>query len=388
MTKGILRITVVTRIFSPEPAAASLRLDTLVNELQHRGHEVTVLTTTPPKRLRPVQERAGTRRWPVLRDRSGYVRGYLQYMSFDVPLFFRVVFGSSADVYVVEPPPTTGTAMRLATAFRRRPYAYYAADIWSDAAAQTGAAGFVVRMVRALEGFAMRGAAIDLSVSQGVSARLAQLAPRADVVLVGHGVDTSLFTPNGSRRPMGADIVYVGTMSEWHGARIAVEALIKVMETSPDLTAAFIGQGSERESMQAAVIEAGLQRRIRFFDPVPAAEAAEWLRSARVALATLRPGAGYDFAVPTKLYAALACGTPVAYCGPDPVHSLVDENELGRAADYDAEQYASAIFSSLELDPVLVGPQLREWAEKNVSSRAVAEKAAAAIESVGAAEGA
>lgn len=38
--------------------------------------------------------------------------------------------------------------------------------------------------------------------------------------------------------------------------------------------------------------------------------AARWQRGATVALASVRPGAGYDFAYATKVLSALSCGTP------------------------------------------------------------------------------
>src|SRR5690606_31466811 len=104
-------------------------------------------------------------------------RGYLQYMSFDIPVFLRLIFGRRTDVYVVEPPPTTGVVARVAARIRRRPYVYYAADIWSDAAQMTGAAGWVIRAVRQMETFALRGAADNLIVSDGVVRRITELAP-------------------------------------------------------------------------------------------------------------------------------------------------------------------------------------------------------------------
>ena len=109
------------------------------------------------------------RRFPVLRDRAGYVRGYVQYLSFDVPLFFRVLFGRRVHAIVAEPPPTTGFFVRLAAAIRRTPYIYYAADIWADGASQTGAPAWIVRVVKTIERFAMRGAKTVLSVSDSLT---------------------------------------------------------------------------------------------------------------------------------------------------------------------------------------------------------------------------
>lgn len=376
---GVRRVTIVTRIYTPEPSAGSMRLQSLADELLRRGHDVRVLTTTPPRNIPTRETQEKILRWPVLRDRAGYVRGYLQYLSFDVPLVFRMLFSRRPDVYVIEPPPTTGAVARVAAWIRRRPYVYYAADIWSDAATMTGAANWVIGAVRWVEKFALRGAADNLVVSAPVVSRIEALAEGSAMTTVGHGVDTDLFSPEGPRVSEPSDVVYVGTMSEWHGAGVAVEALAIVMRADQSVTATFIGQGADKDELLATVLAHGLSDRIRFLPPVPAEEAAMWVRSARVALATLKPGAGYDFAVPTKLYAAMAVGTPVAYAGPEPLRSLVIEDRLGASASFDAIDYAGAISELLERSDGKPVNGLVDWANRFVSARAVAERAADAV---------
>lgn len=374
------RVTVVTRIYSPEPSAASLRLSAMVSALADAGADVRVVTTSPPRSARRADDdpRVDVRRWPVLRNRSGYVRGYLPYLSFDLPVFFRVLFGRRADVYVCEPPPTTGFFLRVAAWLRRTPYVYYGADIWSDASAATGAPGIVLRVVRGLEQFALRGACTVLVVSDGVRQRVAALAPGVPTSVVGHGVDLDTFTPDGPRVAESVDIVYVGTASEWHGAGIAVEALAQVMHADETVTAVFIGQGSQWNALERRVNDLGLQSRILFLPTVAPEEAAAWLRTARISLATLAPGQGYDFAVPTKLYSSVAVGTPVAYAGPDPVRRLIVDEALGVATAYEPDAYARAIGSLLsEAHGAEEG--LVRWAGENVSAAAVAERAVQTI---------
>ncbi|WP_194422089.1 glycosyltransferase family 4 protein [Microbacterium abyssi] len=375
-----VRTVIASRIFAPEPSAASLRLSALAAELDERGVDVRVLTTRPPRGTATGPDLGlDVRRWPVLRDRSGYVRGYLPYLSFDAPLFVRVLFGARGDVYVCEPPPTTGFFLRLACAIARRPYVYYAADIWSDAAQATGAPDLVIRTLRSLESFAIRGAQGVIVVTDGVASRVAALAPGANAHVVGHGVDLNRFSPDGGEIANRADIVYVGSASEWHGAEIAVRAVIDVLRSEPKTTAAFVGQGSSWPALRAAVYEAGLSERIRFVATVPPEQAAAWLRGARVSLATLVPGQGYDFAVPTKLYASVAVGTPVAYAGPDPVRGVVNQNELGRGVEYDEQALADAIRELLVTDRPEARKRLTSWAHANVSARAVARRSADAI---------
>lgn len=135
----VRRIVIATRIFTPEPAAAALRLEGLARALVSEGHEVEVLTTAFQNCPRVTRDgRLTIRRAPALRDESGVVRGYVQYLSFDIPLLLRLLASRRPDVIVNEPPPTTGVIVRLAAALRRVPYVYYAGDVLSDAAATGG----------------------------------------------------------------------------------------------------------------------------------------------------------------------------------------------------------------------------------------------------------
>ncbi|MBL3687803.1 glycosyltransferase WbuB [Leucobacter zeae] len=353
-----MRIAIASRIFDPEPSAASFRLGALAEACVAAGHATTVLTVRPPRRLsgesadarRPYR----VRRFPVLRDRSGYVRGYVQYLSFDLPLLFRILFGPRRDAIVVEPPPTTGFFVRLAATLRRTPYVYYAADIWSDAASQTGAPGWMVRAVRGIERFALRGAAVVLSVSEGVTGRLAELGIAETVVTVGNGVDVGSFLAGLSEapaaRPVTPEFVYAGTASEWHGAEVFVRALPAVRDAVPGAVVRFIGGGSERASLEALATELGVGAAVRFEPAVSAPELAPVLRGATAALASVRPGSGYDFAFPTKLYSAAVCGAPLVYAGIGPaadfVRTEVDGRPIGVGVPLDAGAVAAAMIET------------------------------------------
>lgn len=379
-----MRVTLTSRIFSPEPAAASFRLAALADALADAGNDVTVLTSTVPGGGAPSTRPAvRVRRFPVLRDRAGYVRGYAQYMSFDIPLLFRLLLSRSADVVVTEPPPTTGAVVRLACLLRRTPYVYYAADIWSDAAEAAAAPGWIVRGVRMLELFALRGAAAVLSVSEGVSQRLAELGVQDRVTLIGNGVDTELFGL-GSGRADGVSpyLVYAGTASEVHGAGIFLDAFAKVAPGRPGTRLVFIGQGADREAIERAA--RALPPGSVHFEPRLAPEAvADWLGGASASLASVRPGQGYDFAFPTKMYAAVACGTPVIYAGVGPGQAFTRQGGVGEGVGYDVEAVAAAMERALDAGPTPARrARIREWAAANVGSAAVAQRAVAAIVAV------
>ncbi len=339
---------------------------------------MTVLTSRPPSGA-DVADVTGidVRRAPVLRDRDGYVRGYLQYMSFDIPLAFRLLFVRRPDVVVVEPPPTTGTVVRVVCALRRIPYVYYAADVWTDAAANATSSGVVLRVLRALEGFAWRGARSVLSVSESMTGRLAQLGVADRVVTVGNGVDAAHFGSDGGKVDLGSPfLVYTGTASEVHGADIFARAFTRVHAEHPDARLVFVGQGSDWPLLErlAAALPAGA---LQLVPRVPPQEVAGWLRGARAALASVKPGTGYDFAFPTKLYAAALCGTPSVFAGEGPAASFLDGSPAGVAVAYDEVKVAAAMAAALDGDaPAERREAIRRWARSKASGEAVAQRAA------------
>ncbi|MFD5225007.1 glycosyltransferase family 4 protein [Microbacterium sp. NPDC058342] len=375
------RVRVVSRIYAPEPSAASQRLLSLVQGLKASGNQVAVLSSRlPSTSATPSEPHPGIARVRVLRDRSGYVRGYLPYMSFDLQAALRVLLGRRSDAILIEPPPTTGLFVGAAARWRRIPYVYYAADIWSDASAQTGAHPLVIRAVRWMEARALRRASGVLAVTTEVAERVRSLAPGAHVTVVGHGVDMDVYSPRSGdvEGTDAVDLVYVGSMSEWHGAGVLVDALARLPAGS--VKAAIVGQGSEWAALRDAVRASGLEKHVRMLETVPTSEAADWLRRARVSVATLRPGAGYDFAVPTKLYSSVAVGTPVIYAGPDPVRALVNDQRLGWGVDHDARALADAIGAALaDRTAAELRSHVAAWARENVSAAAVVTRSVKAI---------
>lgn len=371
------RVIIATRLYAPEVAAAAFRLRALARGLAEEGAVVRVVTTSPPRSAPPAPEdpRVRVSRFPVLRDRGGNVRGYLQYLSFDVPLFFRLLF-TRADLVISEPPPTTGVVVALTSWLHRRPFVHYAADIWTDGVVALGAPRFVVGVMRALERFTLRRAALVLAVSDGVTERATEFGVDPDrIATVGNGVDTDTFRRDGEtdveNRPT---FVYTGSMSEWQTPAIFVRALPRVLEEFPDARIVFFGQGVEEESTRALAQEL-VGDAVYFGGVVPPAEAARWLRGATAALASITPGIGYDFAKPTKIYAAAACGAPVVFAGVGAGAELVADNGLGWRAGYDPAAVADAMLAAARDEASGVRDARAEersrWVDENASLSAI-----------------
>ena len=405
-------VLLATRIHLPEAAAASFRLDSVEKALVADGMAVRVLTSRAPAdapRGEPDPEGVEVSRWPVLRDSSGYLRGYVPYLSFDLPLALRLLVARRPEAILVEPPPTTGAVVRVVAALRAIPYVWYAADVWSAAAASTGAADIVVRAVEKLEAFAVGGATRVIAVNDGVAQSVAELVNAAPddeswaqrIRVVPNGIDTTVFDAHGptpseqDRARIGLNgpyFVYAGTASEWQGADVFVRALAQVRRTHPKAQLLFLGRGTAwQEITQAASqLPAGPDGApaVIMHPAVPAAEAAVWQRGAAAALVSIKPGQGYDFAYPTKVLSALGCGTPVLFAGRGPVSADVRDFDLGWAAEHDAAAVAEAMRTALDTYDAEIASGTRpataqrfhDWVEDHRSLRATGQSAARVVQ--------
>lgn len=377
------RIAIVSRIFDPEPAAASLRLKAAADALASAGADVVVFTTTPPPAVSAVQPEGydyDVRRVPALRDRAGYIRGYVQYMSFDIPAFFRILFARRFDVIVVEPPPTTGIFIRLAAWLRRTPYVFYAADVWSEAATVAGAPGAVIRVVKAFERFTYRGATAVLAVSASVARRVRQATPGVRVEIVGNGYDASVFRADGPRVDKGPYLLYAGTASEVHGAGIFIDAMARVVREQPDARLVFVGQGSDWQSLQEAA-EQLPPGAVSFLPRVSPEKTAEWIRGAQATLASVRSG-GYE-AFPTKIYASVGCGVPVVFAGDGEGAAFVSASHAGWHVEEDPDAVATAMLMALRARRnERERGAIAEWARRDHALHAVGAKIVSVVASV------
>lgn len=328
------------------------------------------MTTSDPDGIR-------VRRAPVLRDRQQYVRGYLSYLSFDLPLFFRLIFAPRADIYVVEPPPTTVAVVRIVGWLRRTPYVVRAADLWSDAAAMVTRSTFVLGALRRVEVWGLSGARRLFAAHQPLAARFREVGIDTPTIAIGFGADTDTFRYEPHSEPTAPVFVYAGTHSEWHGAGIFVDAFAELLPRHPGARLRFVGNGQERERLRARASELGIDGAVDFHAPIPPAELAPILSAATASLASLKPGQGYDYAFTTKVYSSLAAGCPVIFAGVGPTGPFIRSAtaaDIGVAVDYDVSDVTAAMERAVTASP---GPDARsrlsQWMRERYSLTTIAE---------------
>lgn len=374
-----MRVTIVSRIYSPEVSAASGFLQSWAEEFRDRGCDVTVVTAKPPRGM-AVRDVPGVRvrRAPVLRDRQQYVRGYIPYLSFDVPLVFRLLFSRRPDLYVVEPPPTTTAVVVAIARLRGTPVVVDAADLWSDAAAMVSTNRFVLTALRRVELWGLKRARHLFAAHAPLTARFREVGIETPATPVGNGADTDVFHYAGEPAPTPPVFVYAGTHSEWHGAGIFVEAFAEVLNQHPTARLVFIGNGTERDSLRARAKVLGIAESVELRTPISSTELAPILAGATVSLASLKPGRGYDYAFTTKVYSSLAAGCPVIFAGTGPTVDFLNNAEnpdAGVALGYDIAATAAAMSAAAASPlPPSARAELAQWAASRYSLHAIAKR--------------
>lgn len=374
-----MRVVIASRIFGPEVSAASGILRTWAEEFRDRGAEVVILTAKPPRHM-TVDDPEGieVRRAPVKRDRQQYVRGYLSYMSFDIPLAFRLLFSRKADLYIVEPPPTTVAVVRAVAALRRTPYAVRAADYWTEAAELVTDSRLVIGTLRRLEAWGLRGAAMLFAAHEPLMTRFREVGIQTPAVPIGFGADTKDFRYDGQVPSNPPVFVYAGTHSEWHGAGIFVEAMPTVLAQHPGARLLYYGNGEDRDAMMRRSHELGVGGSVEFHSPISPAELSPIIAAATATVASLAPVPANEYALATKVYSSLAAGCPVIFAGVGPTADFLSDGghlSAGVAVPYDVDAAATAMIAAAAAPmPVDARSALAGWSADQYSLRAIASR--------------
>jgi colanic acid biosynthesis glycosyl transferase WcaI len=346
-----MRIGIVSQWYAPEPVLIPTNL---ADELAARGHDVRVLTGFPNyptgqlypgyrQRWRHTTESGGvtTRRVPLYASHdASSVRRAANYLSFAATSTIAAPrFLADVDVlYVYLTPATVYAAPAL---LRRTPTVVHVQDIWPESVtassmAPRGAAGRAAAkvlhtMMRKVYAHATAIAVIAPSMRDLVVARGADPA-KVRVVL--NWADETLFHPapptEEARTELGhrgrPTILYAGAMGPFQNLLDSVRAANAV----PEIDLVLVGSGIEEEAARALTAELGASN-IRFLGRRPPSRIAALAAAADFQLVTLRDLPIFRGTIPSKLQAALACGSPVVVAAPGDSAELVELAGAGLA---------------------------------------------------------
>jgi colanic acid biosynthesis glycosyl transferase WcaI len=330
-----MRLLILSQYYKPEPVP---KPNELAESMMTRGHQVSVLTGYPnyPSgklydgyRLKPA-ERSIVDGVPLVRafeypdHGTGLLRRMLNYVTFMISAPAASVLAPRCDViYVWHPPLTVGVAAALIARMRRVAFVYDVQDIWPESAVLSGMLqpGPLVRLMSRLELIVYRQAAHILVTTDGAKENLiSKGVPENKVSVMPHWIDERVFTPVGEetravvRTREGWDgrfvVMFAGNLGLVQGLDTVIDAAATLPESGNTLIV-IVGDGTDRERLQARTQAMGLGDRVQFIGRQPAATMPDFFSAADALLVHLKKSDLSRLVIPTKTLAYLAAGRPI-----------------------------------------------------------------------------
>lgn len=125
-------------------------------------------------------------------------------------------------------------------------------------------------------------------------------------------------------------VLGVGRLVEKKGFDLLLDAIARIAVQRPEVHGVLIGDGDQRDTLEAQATRLGIADRVTFTGPLPQHEVGRWIRSAEVMAAPCRVGAdGNQDALPTVLLEALGGGLPAVSTPVAGIPEIIDDGVQG-----------------------------------------------------------
>jgi glycosyltransferase involved in cell wall biosynthesis len=345
------RVLFVNRSYWPDMEATGQLLTELCQSIARTpGYEVSVLCGQPnfndgnvdfQKHGTQLRKNVCIRRTShTMFDKSNFIGRAVNFLSFCACAFFSLLFGKRPDVIVCQTdPPFAPIAACLVAFVRRTKFVCYLQDIYPDIAVQCGKIneGFAVKVLRKFLVWCYCRADRIVVVSNDMRDWLRDHGVSESKVTVIHNwVDTTAVHPVKSDNPFRQSqlldgkfvVMYSGNVGQTQRFEMVLDAAER-LQRDESIVFLIVGGGAKLASVMADAERRKLSN-VRFLPYQPKSELAISLSAADVQLVLLDQTMT-QLMMPSKLYSALASGTPILGIGDRWSHlaSIVLENECG-----------------------------------------------------------
>ncbi|WP_107773491.1 glycosyltransferase family 4 protein [Nocardioides sediminis] len=375
-----MKIGMISQWYEPERGSAA-HPTAIAEALHSRGHEVRVLTGFPSYpdgkvhsgytmkgRMRETRGGVELLRVPdVPSHDQNAIRRALTLTSFAASATTQVGWLRGSDVVLTYlTPATVGLASWALKRVEGTPYVLYVQDLWPETVTASGfirnarVNGMVERGIHRAMRKLYRDAAGVVAISPTMAATLADRGSRVCPISVPNWVDEDVFKPADRNRPRHLPpdrtwIMYAGGIGDLQALDHAVRA-VGMLVDRPDIGLAVVGEGVARRALEKLAQQVGVTERVLFLGSRPMDEMPELMAEAAAQLVSLRDLPLFRGTIPSKIQAAMACGSPIvcavagdaaalvadAQCGPvvEPESSAALAEAFVRVADASVEQQA------------------------------------------------
>jgi len=318
-------ILFLTDNYPPETNAPATRTYEHVSQWVAAGHLVTVVTCAPnyptgrtypgyrnwPLSVEMIDDVRVIRVWTYMSTNAGFFRRITDYISFAVSasivaqlLRFDVLVATSPQFF-------TAVAGWYVGTIRRKPWVFELRDLWPESIKTVGAMddGIAIRLLERLELFLYRQSTKVVAVTNRFRDNLISRGiRRSKIAVVPNGANTTLFRGNtdSAKGSRSSDIIvgYLGT----HGMSHALDFVIRVARTVPDIKFVFVGNGAEKSRIERMARNVP---NVELHEPVAKADVPHVLSGFDYALVNLRDTPTFRTVIPSKIFENAAMGIPI-----------------------------------------------------------------------------
>lgn len=250
------------------------------------------------------------------------------------------------------------------------PVVYEIRAFWEDAAADHGDSrpgGLRYRLSRALETYALRRVDAITTICDGLRDDLiARGIPALRITVIPNAVDSSRFraAPPPNRmlaRRLGVHgkvvLGFIGSFYHYEGLALLVQALPRLLKTTPSLQLLLVGGGPQGPQLRALVDQLGLQGKVIFSGRAPHEQIAEYYSLVDILIYPRLPMRLTELVTPLKPLEAMAQGRLIVASDVGGHREMIEHGKTGmlfKAGDADAlADQVHHLITHAELWPIL-----------------------------------
>lgn len=147
------------------------------------------------------------------------------------------------------------------------------------------------------------------------------------VHVVPNGVDVDMFAPSGEPGGESGVVAFVGGFQPWHGLDLLIESFSRVLAEYPDAELLLIGDGPERESIEARAAELGISGRVTITGLVPQPQVPAMLARAAVAVLPYPRFRQELWFSPLKLFEYMAAGKAIVAARAGQIPAILEDGK-------------------------------------------------------------
>ena len=387
------RLLIISQHFPPDRSGNASRIYDLSRNLVKLGSDVTVLSPFPSfphgsyrqvwrlsrsHMVEGIQQRQLFSWQACAKDPSFFSRmGY--YLLFPLhAIIWSLLLRKKYDVIITSVPPIfTGITGLFIKKMTGKKWFFDVRDLWIDASVSLGFIkkdSLFMRLSKHYEKLCYAlSDGITVTTEEVKKSILKENTISPDkIFIIPNGVDTDVFKPSDTKHNR---IIYTGNIGHAQDLSTVILAIKKINEHMP-LEFYLIGDGDIKQDLEKLVKQEHLGDTVIFTGILKRERIPQLISESMIGIAPLKKLETLKYAIPTKVYEYMSCGTPFVATGAGEIEHLAKESGGGIIADNSVDSIYHSLLDLLHNTELIeeMKKNGRAYVKKYYDRRKIAEK--------------